>query len=330
MGWLKSNIKIENNKVVFSNEILEYFESLRNEETSEWIDKYFEVLSDTSNFNSSKFNIHHIRPCFTFKDENHKNRKETKPLADNFKENLIKLSVYNHFFAHHCLWKIFNNRDSKIVFQRMCGQGRYIDNLTEQELQEIAILKEECAKENKTEEDYAKMRELNKDKLKSYDKEKYIKNKEKKLKQVKFYTENNKEKIKKYKKEHYEENKEKILKQNKEYYENNKDKILKRNKEYYEENKDYILERNKIWNENNKDKIGEIKRNWYELNKDRIKEQTQTQEYKEKTKIRNSRKCYDPIRQIYCTYSSLQHRKNRNKELYKDIILSKCIINNNW
>ena len=78
----KSNVKIEDGKVIFSQEILDYFESIRTEENSEWIDKYFEVLSDTSNINSEKFNIHHIRPCCTFKDETHKTREKTEKLAE--------------------------------------------------------------------------------------------------------------------------------------------------------------------------------------------------------------------------------------------------------
>ena len=52
---------------------------------------------------------------------NVKNQRQTKPLADKFNGNLIKLSIYNHLFAHFYLWKIFNNKDSKISFQRMCG-----------------------------------------------------------------------------------------------------------------------------------------------------------------------------------------------------------------
>ena len=75
MANKKNMIKIENGKVIFSKEVLDYFENLRNEETSEWIDKYFEVLSDPSNIGSRKSRGHHIIPCFTFKDENHKNRK---------------------------------------------------------------------------------------------------------------------------------------------------------------------------------------------------------------------------------------------------------------
>ena len=133
MSIRKANVKIENGKVVFSQEILDYFESLRNEETSEWINKCFEVLSDPSNFNAEKYNIHHIRPCFTFKDENHKTRKETEPLADEFNGNLIKLSVYNHLFIHYYLWKIFNNKDSKLDFQRMCGLKKYKDKLKKDE-----------------------------------------------------------------------------------------------------------------------------------------------------------------------------------------------------
>ena len=80
---LHSTVTIIENQIVFSKEILEYFESLRNEETNEWVDKYIEVLSDTSNFDALKYNIHHIMPCFTFKDETHKIRKETTYSIDN-------------------------------------------------------------------------------------------------------------------------------------------------------------------------------------------------------------------------------------------------------
>ena len=104
-----STVEIKDNKVLFSKEILEYFEDLRNEETSEWIDKYFDILSDENNLTVEKYNIHHIRPCCTFKDKEHKNRKQTQKLADKFNGNLIKLSIYNHFFAHYYLWKIFNS-----------------------------------------------------------------------------------------------------------------------------------------------------------------------------------------------------------------------------
>ena len=64
-----STVEIKDNKVLFSKEILEYFEDLRNEETSEWIDKYFDILSDENNLTAEKYNIHHIHPCCTFKDK---------------------------------------------------------------------------------------------------------------------------------------------------------------------------------------------------------------------------------------------------------------------
>ena len=68
MSKRNSTVKIENGKVIFSEEIINYFENLRTEENSEWINKYFNVLSDERNLNAEKFEIHHIRPCFTFKD----------------------------------------------------------------------------------------------------------------------------------------------------------------------------------------------------------------------------------------------------------------------
>ena len=40
-----STVEIKDGKVVFSKEVLEYFESIRTEENSAWIDKYFEYLS---------------------------------------------------------------------------------------------------------------------------------------------------------------------------------------------------------------------------------------------------------------------------------------------
>lgn len=109
-----STVEIVDGKVVFSQEVLSYFESIRTEENSVWIDKYFEYLNDESNLVAEKYNLHHIRPCCTFKDEEHKNRKETEPLADKVEGNIIKLSIYNHLLAHHCLWKIYDNWDSEL------------------------------------------------------------------------------------------------------------------------------------------------------------------------------------------------------------------------
>ena len=167
-----STVKIVDSKVVFSTEVLSYFESIRTEENSKYIDEYFNILTKDENINSEKFEIHHIRPCFTFKNDKYTKRKETKPLGDKFNGNLIKLSIYNHLFAHYYIWKIFNNIDSKESFQRMCGQR--IDDLTEEELKNIAILKEECAKKNKTKEE-------RKEDVRQW----YEENKEHKLKKIK-------------------------------------------------------------------------------------------------------------------------------------------------
>ena len=146
MSIQNSTVEIKNGKVVFSQEIINYFENLRNEKNSEWIDKYFDVLSDISNLDSEKFNIHHLRPCFTFKDKEHKNRKQTEIVADKFNGNLIKLSIYNHIKAHYFLWKIFNDWDSRHSVQHMCGLKTNLDVLSEDELDEIAKFKEDCAK----------------------------------------------------------------------------------------------------------------------------------------------------------------------------------------
>ena len=113
MGSLHSTVTIIENQVVFSKEILEYFELLRNEETNEWVDKYIEVLSDTSNFDAPKYNIHHIKPVFTFKTEELNTRRKAEKIANKFSGNNIKLSIYNHILAHFYLWKIYDNNESK-------------------------------------------------------------------------------------------------------------------------------------------------------------------------------------------------------------------------
>jgi len=291
MSTRKSNVKIENNKVIFSQEIINYFESLRNEETSEWIDKYFEVLSDIRNIDSEKYHFHHIKPCFTFKDEEHKNRKQTRPLADKFNENIIKLSIYNHFFAHFYLWKIFNNVDSKWAFQHMCGQNTYIDNLTENELKEIVELKEECAKKNQTEEDsiqyQANYRKTHKKSMTEYNHQ---------------YRSINKESISKQRKKKYNDNREEELEKKRNYYKNNKEEISQKHKKRYENNKEKILKQSLEYRNKNREKINKKKKEWC------------------------NQQCYDPIKKDYCTLNALRARKYYNKELYKCIIPSKYII----
>ena len=275
----------------FSFEVLNYFDSISTDENYEWIVKYFDVITKDENKTSKKYNQHHIRPCCTFKDENHKNRSQTQELGDAFNGNIIKLSVYNHLFAHYYLWKIFNNKDLRTAFQRMCGEGKYIDNLTEDEIRKIAKLNEECANENKTEEEY-----------KEYRKQWY---------------ENNKEEHSKKAKERYEKDKENILKQHKEWKENNKEKLKEDGKLYREKNKDRESKRTKQWYEDNKEKVLARCKERYENNKEKISEQR---------KERNQKLCEDPIKGDRCKYSTLNARKYSHLDLYVGVIASKCII----
>lgn len=224
----KNTVKIEEGKVIFSKEILEYFESLRNEETSEWIDKYFEVLSDCSNFDALKFNIHHIKPVFTFKTEELNTRKKSEKVANEFPQNMIKLSIYNHIMAHFYLWKIYNNQESKIPLNYLFKTSKSIDELNEEELKEIAKLIEEFSKTNKSRKEY------------------YEEHKEEHKERSKKYREENKEPIKQKKKEYYLNNKEYIDFKNKENYQKNKEQRLKQNKKYRMEHKEEIKEKAKI------------------------------------------------------------------------------------
>lgn len=295
MSKRNSTVKIKDGKVVFSEEVLSYFKSIRTEENSIWIDKYFEYLSDEENLNATKYNHHHIIPCFAFKDETHRIRKETESLANKFKGNIIKLSVYNHLLAHHCLWKIYNNCYSKHAIQQMCGQKKYIGDLSENELKEIAKLQEECAKENMTEKE-----------LKEYHKEWYEKNRDKqkeyRQKHQHDYYKNNYEQISAYHKERYNKNREEILDKHKKYRENNKDSIKKQKKKHYEENREEILSR---------------QHDYYETHKE---------DYLERDDKYKSQMCYDPKENNFCKYSTLSMRKRRHPEKYKDVILCKYII----
>jgi hypothetical protein len=315
-----STVKIVDGKVVFSEEIIDYFENLRNEENSEWIDKYFEVLNNEENINAEKYSVHHIIPCFTFKDENIKNRKDTEHIADSIEGNKIKLSHYNHIFAHFYLWKIYNNQDSNHSFRQMCGK-KYTNDLTEDELKNIATLIEECAKENKTEEEIKEhSREYyikNKDSILEKRKQKYNENRDEILEQRKIYNQENKEMISERKKKKYKENRDEILENKKKYYKENRDRILEQKKAYSQENKESISKRRKKHYEENKEEIIEKVKEHYKNNREEILA---------KNKKRESQLCFDPKEEDICLYSTLRGRKQRHKEKYKDIILKDCII----
>ena len=158
----KSNVKIENNKVVLSDEVLKFIESWRTEENSTLINKYLEILNDFENINSKKFRYHHIVPCFIFKDETHKIREETELLANKIEGNIIKLSLSNHIIAHDILRRIFpKNNDAKMAVYVASGALKgNIENITEEKIKQIAKIKEECSKENQTKEEILKNRRI--------------------------------------------------------------------------------------------------------------------------------------------------------------------------
>ena len=196
----KSNVKIENGKVVLSDEVLIIIESWRTKENSEYLEKYKELLLDLSNFNSTKFDVHHIIPAFLFIDENHKNRNESEQLADKIKENKIKLSVQNHKMAHYYLWKIFpNNEKARRAVYTMFGK-KDLKNMTEEEIKLNAKILEECRKENQTNEE---KREYEKNWLK--ENESHVKEYHKN------YNEKHKEERKEQKRQRYYANKEECL-----------------------------------------------------------------------------------------------------------------------
>ena len=292
----KPNVKIENCKVIFSKEILDYFESLRNDKTSEWIDKYFDTLSDTSNFNAPKYNIHHIRPCFTFKDKEHKNRKQTEKLADEFDENRIKLSIENHIIIHFYLWKIYNNYDSKKAFHQMYNLNKNIDDVNENELMKIAKMIEECCDNNRTEEEIKRLYyKKNNEKLKSQSREYYHNNIEKCTKKNKKYREENSERIKEQRHTHYYEHIEEEHARSKRYREGNSEKIKQLNHDYYEQNREDILEQKKEY-------------------------------YLEVVVKKNAQLCYDPFEDNFCSLVALKTRKKRHVESYENIEPMNCIL----
>ena len=285
MPRTNSTVKIVDGKVVFSEEVLSYFESIRNEENSVWIDKYFEYLSDESNLSAEKYNGHHIIPCFTFKDETHRTRKETEPLADKVEGNIIKLSIYNHILAHYCLWKIFDNYNSKHAIQYTIGKDKEINDLSENQIKEIARIREECAEKNQTEEEM-------KEKQKEYRMSE--RGKESQRKRSAKYNNSHKELVSKRKKKYRETHKEERSQYWSEYYKNNKEQVDKTHKKYRDEHKeDY---------------------------------QKYNHEYSEKY---FKQVCYDPIKNDYPTLGALRGRIYNHKELYKNIIPTECIIEEN-
>ena len=217
----------------FSFEVLDYFNSICTDENYEWIVKYFNVLMKEENKTAEKFNNHHIRLAFTFRDDNHKNRKETKSLANEVNGNIIRLSVQNHIKAHNYLRFIFKNTIyegyARSAIYIICRK-RNVENFTESEIDEIAKIIEDCAKENKTKEE-----------RKQYDKQWYL------------------------------ENRDRLLERGKAYAEANKEKRSANGKKWYKENKERHDAWQKEWNNNHKEERKESSRKWRENNRDNIR-----------------------------------------------------------
>ena len=214
----------------FSFEVLEYFDSIATEENVNWIEKYFNVLMKSENESATKYNEHHIRPCCTFKDKEHKNRKQTQSLGDAFNGNIIKVSISNHIRCHYFLWKIYpNNIDIRRAVWRMCGKGKiYGNKLTEEELEECAKMAEECAKENRTDEEKKERR-----------KERYWNDRDGAIQRVNEWVNANPDKVKKNKDNWYRRSRENILKERKD----NRLKYSEKERNYRHTHKDKVKER---------------------------------------------------------------------------------------
>lgn len=170
---------------------------------------------------------------------------------------------------------------------------------------------------------------------KGYDKNYYIKNREKILQKSKKYLSSNKEKIKIYNKSYrdknkdnikdkkiiyQEKNKDKILKAKKKYYRKNKDSLSKKKKEHYYENKDLYRVRNKIYRTENKDKIDLYSKEYQLKNKDKIREQRK--KFRENNKEKTAYKRSLP----YVKEKRNENRRKRYKEdfQYKITLLLRC------
>ena len=101
------------------------------------------------------------------------------------------------------------------------------------------------------------------------------------------------------------------------YVQKNKERLSKQAKEYYEKNKEEISKKKKNYEENNKEEISKRRKEKYKINKEKISERQK--EY-------NNAFCYDPINNTPCTRNALNLRKRNNKEKYKNVVVSECLI----
>lgn len=206
----------------------------------------------------------------------------------------------------------------------MCELKKNIDELSENELNEIALMKEECAKKNKTKEEKAKdskeYRIKHKDRIKERKKKYNEENKDKKSKWEANYRKKHAKEIAKYK----EENREHLNKQAKEYfsqkcYDSKENNICslralqKRKRIHVEKYKDVVP----------KDCIFKTEEEYLQKKKELYDEEKERNEFIKKY---GKNRCYDPKEQDICILQTLQDRKRKRHEKYKDIIPRECII----
>ena len=244
---------------------------------------------------------------------------------------MIKLSYYNHIIAHYCLWKIFDTWESRNVVQQRCGT-KDIETLSESQIKKIAKIQEECAKENMTEEEYRehakKYREENRDEINKQKRQHYEENKDEINKKRQKRREENRDEINKKSREWHSIHKDEINERRRKHNEENKDEICEDRKIYRDENKEKILKKRKEHYEENKDEINERRRENYKENKNKILENNRIYREENKEEIYNHSHlmCYDPKKDNFCTLQTLHMRKHRHKDLYKDVIPSECIV----
>ena len=170
---------------------------------------------------------------------------------------------------------------------------------------------------------YKNYSDLNKEKLKQKQQEKYKLKKEIIKEKVRNYRINNQKIIKERKKIYYEKNNikenrkeyfKKYRRENKHiykiYFEKNKEKIKEYRKQYNEKNSEKLKENNKKRYELNKDKILIKNKEYFKINKEKII-QNQQEYCKNKRKI-------DPLFKLRCNISSNIQRAIKRKGYYKN------------
>lgn len=133
-----------------------------------------------------------------------------------------------------------------------------------------------------------------------YDRQHYLKNKEKRLEQSRQYRLEHKEEKAEYDKKYYQDNKERINKQNKKWYDDHRGEVAEYSHQYYQENKEWLSENNKQYRiehveetreynkqyrETHKEEFVEYKKQWYEKNKERLREKGKQYRNEHRTEI---------------------------------------------